>query len=777
MSARATDPTLERTLARLRGGLRALLGLRGAALVVATAAAVLAAAYVLDRALHLPGPIRLFHLALCVGAVGFVAVRSLALPLARPLPDDRAALLVERVFPELRERLVSAVQLSQRPSPGESDALVARLGEEARAAVRHLPVREVLAPRRPLALAGAALALAASVAFLFGRDPEAARVFAQRFLGANVDWPRRTTLEVRLPERSGTIRVDRGLGTIRVGLPRGADLPVRILAEGVVPDEVRVHVEGSRPHAATRTGGSEFAYTLRSVIEPLSFTVTGGDDQDEDPLVLVTPRVPPEVASVAVDLVHPPYANLEPERREGGTIEALVGTEATVRVVGTEGTVAGTLRFQRTGREIALERAGDLAGDGVPLSARFGVEETDRYLIVLRDEEGFTTPTPASFPIVALPDRRPEVRLFAPGRSDLDATPGGAVPLRVLVTDDYGIRDVRLRWKFGTDGPSSDLSLVAETPEPPSRPPREHSAWRRLEISSLAAASPQAPEEGIRAPREGDVIGLVVEAQDNRPEPNRSESIPLRVVVLPRVEVLRKLNDTLTRVKEEVESLGRLQRDQIERLRDLVGAVEGDDHVGRESYSFVSASVGQGRVTGQGRRIESDFLDVFETAAYNRLDRASESAIEALERAEAQLWEARGSIRGRSGGDLGSPTASERAGALLERRRAGEIGALEFIGKVLDMLEVAHEISSGLSPSATEALERAATAVEPAEVRERLGEARAAQDQIVAAIDRLLLLLAEWDNYQAVVGLTREILERQKMLNEQLREYLRRKER
>ena len=754
-----------------------MLALRGAALVVATAAAALAFCYVLDRTLDLPIPIRLFHLVLSIGAVVAVAVRCLALPLARSLPDDRTALLVERVFPELRERFVSAIQLTQRSDPtADSPTLLARLREEARAAVAHLPVRQVLRPRRPLAVSGAALVLAGSVAFLLGRDPEAAHVFTLRLLGVDVDWPRRTTLEVRLPERSGSIRIDLAPGTIRVGVPRGTDLPVRILAEGVVPPEVRVHVHGSRTRPATRTGPSEFVYTFRSVIQPTVFHVTGGDDRDEDPLVLVAPREPPEIAAVSVDLRFPAYTGLEPQYRDGGSIEALSGTEATVRVTGTKGTVAGTLRFQRTGQTIELEEAAVQPEEGASLLASFSVLETDRYLVVLRDGEGFTTPSPASFPVVAIPDRRPEIRLLLPGRSDLDATPGGALPLRVRVKDDYGVQDVRLRWKFGTDGPSADLSLVDGTGDAASAPPLERMLWRRIEIASLAVAPAEGPEGELRAPQEGDVIGLVVEATDVRPEPNRAESIPLRVVVLPRVEILRKLNDSLTRVKEDVEGLGRLQRDQIERLRDLVGAVEGDDQVGREAYSFVSASVGQGRVTGQARRIESDFLAVFETGAYNRLDRASEAAIEALERADASLWEGpangRGATAGRSGDGV-APTASERAGALLERRHAGEMGALEFIGKVLDMLEIAHEISDLLSPAAAEALERAATAADSGGVRERLATARTSQDAIVGAIDRLLVLLAEWDNYQAVVGMTREILERQKMLNARTKDSLR----
>jgi hypothetical protein len=55
-------------------------------------------------------------------------------------------------------------------------------------------------------------------------------------------------------------------------------------------------------------------------------------------------------------------------------------------------------------------------------------------------------------------------------------------------------------------------------------------------------------------------------------------------------------------------------------------------------------------------------------------------------------------------------------------------------------------------------------------VHDRLKSASAAQKKTLAKIDALLERLAEWDNFQSVLTLTRDILNGQKTLNERTRQ-------
>ena len=92
-------PALDRLIERVRARLGRLVLLHGLGTTAAVAAAWLAFAFLLDWTLHLPAPVRVFHLLVLVALPAFVASRWFVRPLrARP---DRAgtAVLIERAHP------------------------------------------------------------------------------------------------------------------------------------------------------------------------------------------------------------------------------------------------------------------------------------------------------------------------------------------------------------------------------------------------------------------------------------------------------------------------------------------------------------------------------------------------------------------------------------------------------------------------------------------------------------------------------------------------------
>ena len=92
-------------------------------------------------------------------------------------------------------------------------------------------------------------------------------------------------------------------------------------------------------------------------------------------------------------------------------------------------------------------------------------------------------------------------------------------------------------------------------------------------------------------------------------------------------------------------------------------------------------------------------------------------------------------------------------------------------GKLVEVLGVAMQASEEHSLAATEALQLAIDAGSIEEVHEALGVAEEAQRNTLASIETLLERLAEWDNFQSVLALTKDILNRQKNLLERTRLY------
>ena len=87
------------------------------------------------------------------------------------------------------------------------------------------------------------------------------------------------------------------------------------------------------------------------------------------------------------------------------------------------------------------------------------------------------------------------------------------------------------------------------------------------------------------------------------------------------------------------------------------------------------------------------------------------------------------------------------------------------------MTALAIEISDDLVEPARQAALRASRAGDAVSVHTALAEALALQEEARIKTEILLGELAEWDNFQSVLSLTRDILNRQKSLTERARHY------
>ncbi len=712
----------DRILGRVAQRARRVLCFHGLCVTTALATASCLTLYALDRGFDLPRALRLTLALAGVAATMAVLARRVGRPWLRSWNARDAALALERRFPQLNDRLITAVQL-------EGDTpLVGIVAAEADALLADLPIRESVDGRTTMRPAGAA-ALACSVilavAFL---DPHGFPVFLQRALGAETPWPRRTFLEITLPGSRDELRVEATDGGRRVFLARGSDLHVRVGSTGTAPGSVRLVAGDGAERPAVRTGPGEFAGTWRTVTEPFTFWAEGGDHPPGAPSIQVVPLVPVEVTDIAVHLEYPAYIGLPPLDQPGGTVEAPIGTVAEVRVQVSVPTSQAHLRFLESGEEFPLESG----PDGV-LSASFLVEASDRYAVKLVGRNGLGNPAPGSWPVRALEDRRPMVQLIRPARADVDITASGRLPLRVRAVDDFGLATVML------------------AAAPPGSPARETALWtagETLEREALVRLLLDAQELGDEV-IEGAVFDLAVRAADNR-EPNAQQATtpPVRIRVVSAAELLQRIADDLRTMRRDVESLRRLQEDRMDRVDRALDLAESGGWNRDEAAGVAGIALGQERVAGSAGRLAEGLLGIVERSAYNGLDREANAIVSVLE----------GAADGRTDA------------ALLEADRQGLLGAPEFAGPVVEMLAQAVRIRDDLAVAAVAALEEAS--LEPEHPAALLGRARAAQSEVLAATGKLLRLLAKWDDYQALVGRLREILEGQRALEGRTREGL-----
>ena len=118
---RSLDPRLEAGLASVRGRVKRVAATHGLGTWIASAAVLFVGSFYLDRFLNPPLAMRLVvapivWISLLAGFIWWVVRRARV----RVTRED-AALLVERNYPELKERLITAVQLA-RDAGGRSGA-------------------------------------------------------------------------------------------------------------------------------------------------------------------------------------------------------------------------------------------------------------------------------------------------------------------------------------------------------------------------------------------------------------------------------------------------------------------------------------------------------------------------------------------------------------------------------------------------------------------------------------------------------------------------------
>lgn len=536
---------LLRQVAAVRRRLLRLILLEGVLWMVLGVVALLAAGMAADWWLGLPRPVRAALLALNLAVAAGVGWRRLVLPLARAPRHDALALLVERRRPDLRSRLISAIQLSRAESAsGEARAFIRRLVADARQATATLDAHAVVpaqSVRRALVRVGPALVLA-GLLFVAGW-PTSGILFRRAFLD-EVPVPRKT----RLVEVTGA----RTLG-------RGDDLVVSAMAEGVLPPAGRLilrHASGrtqSLPMDADAERRGRYERVLANLQTSFEYRMVVNDAESETFRVEVLPR--PVVTNLVLTQTLPAYTGLPPRTLLPGELTLLRGSR-----LGLKGEASQPLRqvvIRLEGLEETVEAVVD---PGQP--SRFEVvlpiddPRLNSFAVHLVDRQGIASRESAVYALEVVQDRAPSVRVVVPARREELATARGTVLVAFEAQDDYGLAALRLRYGVAGesgDGQAIDLDLAEGRDE----------VVRRRFPWNLAAMRPP--------PSEGAMWEFWIEAVDandqDGPGVGRSDRYLLRVV-----SDAEKRADLLMRAGDAIGRLGGVADGQ-ERLNETLGRI------------------------------------------------------------------------------------------------------------------------------------------------------------------------------------------------------------
>lgn len=411
----------------------------------------------IDRGLRLEW---IYRVVLLVGFVAVVArvVRSrLIKPLDVPLSDEEMALAVERQSPELDQILISSLQFDREvgfeSSSIESQAMKAAVVTSVRDRLQSIPFARAVDARR---LWKFALGIFVAIQFFGGWaviDSGSLCVWASRnVLLSNADWPRYTSMTF-------------ADGATEVRLPQGDALTVRVIADGVVPDQAFLDYvftdgeAGSEPMSLT--GENEFTWNMDAVLGDVDLTVQGGDSLPVAMSVKVVER--PLVMDLAVHVTLPEYMEREsydvPPTE--GDIRVSRGAKLTISANSQKDLQSAFVLFGND------EKASLVVGeDQRSFRGEFYPQQSGLLIVDVIDGDSLGAGSPSKLLLRVSEDQDPtiEMRLRGIGSS---ITYQARIPGALKVRDDFGIRTVDAMMRVTDDQAQSSSGVVTLLPEDP----------------------------------------------------------------------------------------------------------------------------------------------------------------------------------------------------------------------------------------------------------------------------------------------------------------------
>jgi hypothetical protein len=409
-----------------------------------------------------------------------VAVQFIIGPLSKRFSDQKIAMFIEEKFPELEDRLNSAVEIETPSFSHEKDSLLDMLIDDAQDKARVVQISTVIDRSREKILSYIALSLLAlSILLVFSfRDELGLIASRMMFLfSPNAHIPPEISIS------PGNIQVEAG---------ESQEILVTLRKQS--SDEVILHYrmgsdvwkKETMPRGIDQV---EYLYQFVSIQKPVTYYIEFKE--------LVSPEYSislyefPKVTRIDLEYTYPSYTGMPKKSEENtGNIRGLKGSDVTL-TVRTTGTVEKA--------ELVLDETKYLPlapqGGGI-FSGTIKIKEQGTYYVNLTDSEKKNNKFPDEYLISPVEDELPLITIIDPKR-DMRVNSLEEVLISAQAEDDFGVKKLLLKYTVNGDKEQTiDLAKGIAKNEPDV----SGSHVMYLEDYSLAP---------------GDIISYYIEAEDN----------------------------------------------------------------------------------------------------------------------------------------------------------------------------------------------------------------------------------------------------------------------
>jgi hypothetical protein len=427
---------LRKPLLKLRHRYGAVAVGQGMAMMVFTVSVLLAVQALVDWWFEVPWLGRLGLLLADLLLLAWIYWRHIDRVRRKNLDLSGTALMVERKWPELRQCLITAVELAagNNYSTRGSAELVERVFSHAQHGIALLDFNQVIsakAMKRWALLAGLALLGALSLAAL--TRPESSVLLARIFLSRQ-PLPTKTIVE---PLTQDMI------------VASGNDVEIKVRAKGVIPSRGRVMLwydkDQTQEVSLYPQPGAEnvFVYKATNVQQGFKYAFYLGDGKS--PQFTVSVRVPPVVSSLQLEQVYPEYTKLPTQKRVPSDLSLLAGSRLKIQVASSSSLRSATVVLQGLSQPVQLKLDGDKHASGeVPIPAK----DLTGISIHLVDDMGVKSVNETVYPVTIIPDNPPQVVMTEP-QGERQTVTLRAKPILVFnANDDYGLSKLNIMFQL-----------------------------------------------------------------------------------------------------------------------------------------------------------------------------------------------------------------------------------------------------------------------------------------------------------------------------------------
>lgn len=403
-------------------------------------------------------------------------------PLRRPIQPRQVALFIDEHYPELQNRIITAVELGSRPPAGESAWMVEQLLTESRSMIRRIGMMEVVSPgllAQLVFIAGFFLLMSAAVML--------ARVdlwLPSIRLARTASGPKFVSADFAV--EPGDARVRNGDNQVILVKSEILGRPVGIRYRS----GVQAWTEEAMAQGSTEKVHHHQFFRLAADVE---YQIRFGDQIS--PIYALRVWTPPETVAIDLSYRYPEYLGWAPrEAPNGGNISAIEGSKVELRAK-TNKAVAKAEMVYESGARVPLRKELDTTW-----VTEIEVTKEDKYHIELADLEGQPSLYNPTYDIAVQRDNPPQVKIEFP-RGDGEVSLLDEAPFSFQVTDDFGVASYGLQVEVV--GREKSRIELASAPTG-GTPLLEAAGEKTLMLEDLGL-------------KEGDLITWTVYAKDQKP--------------------------------------------------------------------------------------------------------------------------------------------------------------------------------------------------------------------------------------------------------------------